>query len=162
VFGFDHDDADAFDATVQFAVDAGVDLPRFSIQTPFPGTPLFRRLEADGRILTRDWELYDGQHVVFQPRLMTPLELAAGHERAWRQVYGWTSIARRLWNARNFQPLAMSANLGYRFYARNLHRFYNCDWQTTALFSERRIFPETPQAPLTAAASPSGNRTVCG
>jgi radical SAM superfamily enzyme YgiQ (UPF0313 family) len=163
VFGFDHDDRDVFDATVQFAIDAGVDLPRFSVQTPFPGTPLFRRLEAEGRILTRDWELYDGQHVVFAPKRMTPLELAAGHERAWKNVYRWPSIARRLWNARNFQPLALSANLGYRFYARNLHRFYNCDWPTTALFPERRAASAAPElAPLTAAASPSGNRTVCG
>jgi radical SAM superfamily enzyme YgiQ (UPF0313 family) len=164
VFGFDHDGPDVFDATVQFAIDAGVDLPRFSVQTPFPGTPLFRRLEAEGRILTRDWELYDGQHVVFQPRRMTPLELAAGHERAWKAVYGWPSIARRLWNARNFQPLALSANLGYRFYARNLSRFYNCDWPTAALFPERPRGAAAPPAlaPASAAASPSGNRTVCG
>ncbi len=54
--------------TARFAVEAGIDLPRFAVVTPFPGTGLYQRLEREGRILTRDWELYDGQHVVFQPR----------------------------------------------------------------------------------------------
>jgi len=127
VFGLDHDSPDVFDSTVEFAVDAGIDLPRFAVLTPFPGTPLYRRLEAEGRILTKDWERYDGQHVVFRPRQMTIGELAEGHERAWRAVYSWQAMGRRLWRARNFGALAISANLGYRFYARNLQRFYTCD-----------------------------------
>jgi radical SAM superfamily enzyme YgiQ (UPF0313 family) len=133
VFGLDHDTPEVFDNTVEFALDAGIDLPRFAVLTPFPGTPLHKRLEIEGRILTKDWELYDGQHVVFQPANMTVQELAMGHERAWKKVYKWSSIARRLWNARNFQPLALTANLGYRFYAHNLHRFYTCDWPIQAM-----------------------------
>ena len=75
VFGLDHDPLEVFDITADFAVDNGIDLPRFAILTPFPGTPLHQRLAAENRILTRDWELYDGQHVVFQPRNMTPQQL---------------------------------------------------------------------------------------
>ena len=59
---------------------------------------------------------------------MTPHELAIGHERAWKSVYRYSAIARRLWRARAFEPLGIAANLGYRFYAHNLHRFYVCDW----------------------------------
>lgn len=128
VFGLDHDTPDVFDATVEFAIDAGIDLPRFAVLTPFPGTPLHTRLEREGRILTKDWELYDAQHVVFQPRNMSVRELAEGHERAWKSCYSLSSIGRRLWAARNFRPLALTVNLGYRFYAHNLHRFYTCDW----------------------------------
>lgn len=128
VFGLDHDTPAVFDDTVAFAIDAGIDLPRFAVLTPFPGTPLHRRLQSEGRILTQDWSLYDGQHVVFQPLRMSVRELAQGHERAWRRVYGVRAIARRLWRARNFQPLALTANFGYRFYAHRLHRFYTCDW----------------------------------
>ena len=128
VFGLDHDTPDVFDATVQFAIDTGIDLPRFALLTPFPGTPLHHRLKEQGRLLTLDWELYDGQHVVFQPLNMSPQELAAGHERAWKAVYRPSAIIRRLWKARAWEPLAIGANLGYRFYAHNLHRFYNCDW----------------------------------
>lgn len=154
VFGLDHDTPDVFDATVDFALDAGVDLPRFAVLTPFPGTPLHTRLESEGRILTKDWELYDGQHVVFQPRGMSVEELAEGHERAWKKVYRWSSIAKRLWVARNFKPLAITANLGYRFYAHNLHRFYTCDWPIQSLPPRKRISPVAPAS--------SDQRAVCG
>jgi radical SAM superfamily enzyme YgiQ (UPF0313 family) len=128
VFGLDHDTRDVFQATAEFAIDTGIDLPRFAVLTPFPGTPLFRRLDEQGRILSRDWERYDGQHVVFQPHQMTPPELAAGHEWAWKQVYRYGAIARRLWKAASWEPLGIAANLGYRFYAHHLDRFYTCDW----------------------------------
>lgn len=126
VFGFDHDTRDSFDETAELAVDARIDLPRFAIVTPFPGTPFFRRLDAEGRILTRDWGLYDAQHVVFQPARMTPDELLRGTEWTWRRVYGLSSIAKRLLGAWLRPWVSLPANLGYRFYARNLHRFYTC------------------------------------
>ncbi len=157
VFGLDHDTSDVFDATVDFALDAGVDLPRFAVLTPFPGTPLHQRLEAEGRILTRDWELYDAQHVVFQPKHMSVRDLADGHERAWKKVYRWPSIARRLWKARNFSPVLFGANVGYRFYAHNLHRFYNCDVPLGSILSNpfaKKIEPNPVEKEV--------GRTVCG
>jgi radical SAM superfamily enzyme YgiQ (UPF0313 family) len=128
VFGMDHDTPDVFEATARFAVEARVDLPRFAIVTPFPGTPLHQRLASEGRILTRNWELYDGQHVVFQPAGMSVAELQDGTERAWRQAYSWPSMARRLWASPAARTTAIAANLGYRHYGRNLRRFYSCDW----------------------------------
>jgi radical SAM superfamily enzyme YgiQ (UPF0313 family) len=149
-FGLDGDGPDVFDRTVRFAVEAGIDLPRFAVVTPFPGTPLHRRLEAEGRILTRDWSLYDAQHVVFRPLRMTAEQLQAGHERAWRRAYALPAIARRLWKARVDPHLTLAANLGYRFYARNLHRFYTCDW-----FLGLRPDPARPAPAAAAAATPA-------
>src|SRR5205823_15053829 len=57
VFGLDHDGPDVFLKTAEFAIQAHIDLPRFAIVTPFPNTALYRRLEAEHRILTRNWEL---------------------------------------------------------------------------------------------------------
>lgn len=151
VFGLDHDTPEVFDSTVEFVIDAGVDLPRFAVLTPFPGTPLHLRMEREGRILSRDWNLYDGQHVVYQPARMTVRELAEGHERAWRNVYRWSAIGRRLWHARNFRPLAVSANVGYRYYAQHLDQFYTCDWPLAA-----------PSFQGLANARSSGHRVVCG
>jgi radical SAM superfamily enzyme YgiQ (UPF0313 family) len=128
VFGHDHDTTDVFGETVQFCVGAGIDLPRFAILTPFPGTPLHQRLDREGRILTKNWELYDGQHVVFRPAGMTPRELQAGHEEAWRGVYSYGSIVRRLARSRTQLPIAVMANLGYRYYAQHLETHYTCDW----------------------------------
>ena len=128
VFGHDHDTTDVFDETVQFVIDAAIDLPRFAILTPFPGTPLHQRLDREGRILTKNWELYDGQHVVFRPAGMTPRELQVGHEKAWRDVYSYGSIMRRLAKSRTQLPIAVMANLGYRYYAQHLETHYTCDW----------------------------------
>lgn len=127
VFGFDHDTTDVFDQTADFALEHAIDLPRFSVQTPFPGTPLFAKLKAEGRLLTEDWTYYDGQHVVYQPAQMTPEELLEGTNRTWQKVYSLRGIASRLGRARNQLAVGIPANLGYRFYAKNLHRYYTCD-----------------------------------
>jgi len=126
VFGIDDDRSDIFERTARFAVDVGIDLPRFAIVTPFPGTRLFHRLESEGRILTRNWELYDGQHVVFQPKHLSIDELEQGTQRAWKLAYSWSGIASRLRQTAAPWPVAIVTNLGYRRYARNLHRFYTC------------------------------------
>lgn len=128
VFGFDHDNRDTFDATVDFVLESRIDLPRYAILTPFPGTPLFRKLQADNRILSDDWGLFDGQHVVFQPAQMTPRELLLNHEKAWKRTYSFPSIWKRLSGSRTQLATAIPTNLGYRFYAHRLHQFYNCDW----------------------------------
>jgi radical SAM superfamily enzyme YgiQ (UPF0313 family) len=126
VFGNDADTKESFEEVQDFVLQSGIDLPRFSIMTPFPGTGLFRRLEQEQRILHRDWSKYDGQHVVFRPRNMTADELQTGHERVWREVYRFRPILNRAkvrWE--NF-GLIVLANLAYRYYANNLERFYNC------------------------------------
>jgi radical SAM superfamily enzyme YgiQ (UPF0313 family) len=128
VFGLDHDTPRVFLETARFAVEAKIDLPRFAVVTPFPGTALYQRLESEGRILTRNWELYDGQHVVFQPARMTVEQLQSGIETAWRYTYSVPSMLKRLAASPSPWPVRLGTNLGYRFYAHNLHRFYNCDW----------------------------------
>ncbi len=128
VFGLDDDRPDVFEKTAQFVIETGIDLPRFAIVTPFPGTPLYKRMKDEGRILTQNWELYDGQHVVFEPRSMSVQELTEGHEAAWRKVYKYSSIFRRIAKSRIQIPLSIVSNLGYRYYAHHLHDFYNCDW----------------------------------
>jgi radical SAM superfamily enzyme YgiQ (UPF0313 family) len=128
VFGLDHDEPDIFLKTAEFAVQAKIDLPRFAIVTPFPSTALYKRLQEEGRILTRNWELYDGQHVVFQPRRMSANELMTGTEAAWKHAYSMKSIARRMAHSPAPWSVKLATNFGYRFYANHLNRFYNCDW----------------------------------
>lgn len=127
-FGVDHDTPESILKTAQFAIDAKIDLPRYAVLTPFPGTGLHRRLEQEGRILHKNWELYDGQHVVFQPNHMTPQQLLEAHEQAWRKTYSYPAIARRIGGSRVQVPLSIGANLGYRFYAYHLQTHYTCDW----------------------------------
>lgn len=128
VFGLDHDEPDIFLKTAELAIQLRIDLPRFAIVTPFPNTGLYKRLQSEGRILTRNWELYDGQHVVFQPLRMSVQELELGTEAAWKYAYSYRSIARRIVHSPAPWPVRIGTNLGYRFYANHLSRFYNCDW----------------------------------
>jgi len=123
VFGVDTDTPDVFERTVDFAIEARVDLPRYAVVTPFPNTALHRRLEAEGRILTRNWELYDVQHVVFQPAHMSPEELQLGHEWAWTRTYRLGAIAHRLRRSPMPAALAWALNLAYRRYAHRLHHY---------------------------------------
>lgn len=133
VFGLDGDTPDMFLQTAEFAVQTKIDLPRFAIVTPFPGTGLYQRLEREGRIFTKNWELYDGQHVVFHPANMSIDELQQGTETAWKHAYSWRNIARRLRATAAPWPVALMTNIGYRHYAYNLHRFYTCDWMMNPL-----------------------------
>jgi radical SAM superfamily enzyme YgiQ (UPF0313 family) len=94
VFGMDDDDGDVFRRTVDWAVEHGITTATFHIQTPYPGTRLFARTEAEGRIVTRDWDLYDTRHVVYRPARLTPAALEAGYHWAYREFYRWSSIAR--------------------------------------------------------------------
>jgi hypothetical protein len=105
-----------------------MDLPRYAIAVPFPGTALYTRLKAQDRITTEDWSLYDGQHFVFEPMNMTAPELLEHTRRAWKKTYSYPSILKRLSGSRTRLPIAIPANLGYRFYANHLDTFYTCDW----------------------------------
>lgn len=94
VFGMDGDDASVFGRTVEWAVGQGVETATFHILTPYPGTRLYTRMAAAGRIRHGDWDLYDTRHVVFEPARMTPAQLEAGYWRAYRDFYRWGSILR--------------------------------------------------------------------
>lgn len=97
VFGFDHDTLEIFKDTVDFLEQVGVQNATFNILTPFPGTPLFQKMEAEGRILTRDWRKYNSRDdVVYQPKQMSMAELLAGFQYANERFYSLQSIAKRL------------------------------------------------------------------
>jgi radical SAM superfamily enzyme YgiQ (UPF0313 family) len=128
VFGLDEHTPEVFAETARFCVETAIDLPRFAVATPFPNTPLFKRLDGEGRLLHRNWDLYDGQHVVFRPKAMSIRELEDGHQWAWKEVYRRRNIARRIGGSRLQIPLSIAANLGYRYYAHHLDTHYNCDW----------------------------------
>lgn len=97
VLGYDHDDPAIFDRTLHFLRDARADALQLTVLTPFPGTPLYRRLEREHRIRDRDWTHYDLGHVTFTPAAMSSAELIAGHNQLLARFYSWPAIARRLW-----------------------------------------------------------------
>lgn len=123
VFGFDTDDKTVFEKTIDLVNKLNLDLPRFTAYTPFPGTPIFKKLKSENRIIEENWSFYDAQHVVFRPALMSPEELQAGLFWAWKQSYKSSSIFKRLLGARCLLPYMIPANIAYRFYANNLANY---------------------------------------
>ena len=114
VFGFDHDTPTIFKDTLDFLEQTGVQNATFNILTPYPGTPLFQRLNAQRRILTRDWRKYNGRtHVVFQPNQMSVDELLAGFRYANQRFYSLRSVAKRLWRSPAQIWWTLPLNLAY-------------------------------------------------
>jgi radical SAM superfamily enzyme YgiQ (UPF0313 family) len=117
VFGFDEDQPDCFDATAEFIIDAGIDLPECYVLTPYPDTALFQRMKAEGRIVDFDWTHYDNTHFtyppVFQPKNMSREELWEGCKRAERTIYTPQSTIRRLLTARVWHMPTLIANVIY-------------------------------------------------
>lgn len=120
IFGFDADDTTIFDETVQLVNELKIDIPRFSILTPYPGTRLYERLQRDNRILTYNWENYDTMHVVFEPNRMSPADLYAGFKRAYRQTFLMPNILNRLRGMRFQSIINLAGNLTYRKFSRKL------------------------------------------
>ena len=94
VFGMDHHGPDVFDRTVDWAVSRGIETATFHILTPYPGTRLYARMAAEGRVTTADWRLYDTRHAIIRHPSMTGEEIEAGYERARRDFYRWGSMLR--------------------------------------------------------------------
>lgn len=95
VLGFDHDRKDVFARTAEWIEENRLECSTFHILTPYPATPLFRQMEAQGRILHRDWTLYDTGHAVFQPKHMAPEELEHGYAWIYQRLFSHASIWRR-------------------------------------------------------------------
>ena len=158
MFGAEHDDAETFARTIGFAIDAQIDTVQFLILTPIPGSALFCNLDAEGRIFTYDWSLYDGHHVVFEPSHMSPLELQLGTMRANRRFYSTPSVLRSL-SSLGFGTAMMRywgkriVRAWYRTNAEFLKRLHS--WQKRGVefprhFSLRRVFKSDPLQALLA------------
>ncbi len=120
VFGFDEDDKDIFAATVEEVQRLKIDIPRYSLYTPYPGTALFQRLQQEKRILTCDWGVYDTMHVVIQPKRMTPVELYEGFRWAYRETFRWKNILHRSLGRGTRLPIVLVGNLVYRKFAHRI------------------------------------------
>ena len=98
VFGYDEDTEASFDETVAFAMEHKFYIAAFNHLTPFPGTPLYRRWEAEGRLRYEKWwldERYRYNQIPFTPRHMAPERLQRGCVEARERFYRWSSIWRR-------------------------------------------------------------------
>jgi radical SAM superfamily enzyme YgiQ (UPF0313 family) len=122
VVGFDHDGPEVFDRLFDWVEAVRLECATYHILTPYPGTPLFRRFEAEGRLLHRDWSLYDTAHCVFRPARMSPDALESGYAALYERTFAWSSI----WRRRPADPAAVAPYLAMS----TLYKKMNLLWPT--------------------------------
>lgn len=124
VFGFDEDTPDVFAATVEFARKSGMLMALFAVLTPYPGTRLYERVKAEGRLFDDRWwlkERGDGEPF-FTPKRMTAEQLFEGWQAAWREFYSGRSILSRMAHAPRTSLFATAAYLPMNLMQRRLTR----------------------------------------
>ena len=111
ILGFDTDTKAIFDDTLEFL--ARTKLPTISLHvlTPYPGTRIYQRFKDQGRIISDDWSHYDHHTVVFQPKNMTPRELAQGHHYVQSEFYSFSSIVRHIPSLLRVSPINLRRTL---------------------------------------------------
>ena len=124
IFGFDFDDPSVFERTVEFAITNKIILAQFAMLTPYAGTRLYKRLQAEGRLLRDEWWLVPNQEILaphFRPQLMEPEQLREGWKWAWREFYSFSSIWKRkdFWPALHPYLAYLPFNLRQRHFARH-------------------------------------------
>ncbi len=126
IFGFDQDTLEIFDLTLEKMNEWELDAVEINILTPFPGTPLYDRLEREGRIISKDWKRYNQIDVVFKPKHMTEKELFEGSRRVAKQYYSMPNVIMRALRTfaivRNL-PAVLPAGTNYTF-----RRYYKRDF----------------------------------
>ena len=108
VIGGDDDNLETVRETLKFALEQKIDTIQMMALTPFPGTKVYEDLESQKRIFSKDWSLYDGQHFVFKPKLVSAKKLQLSVLKAYTEFYS----------------LSRAFSLLFRLHIRNaLHRF---------------------------------------
>ncbi|MCU0608521.1 MAG: radical SAM protein [Chitinispirillaceae bacterium] len=99
MLGSDSDTKEVFRATSEFCRDSKLDFAQYAILTPLPGTRVYEQLSREGRLLHKDWSLYDGLHAVFTPAAMTADELQRGMVDCFNDFYSYSSAVNDALNA---------------------------------------------------------------
>ncbi len=114
IFGLDHDDEGVFERTLRFCEKNRIELPSFFVLTPLPGTPLFKKMESEGRLRHKDWTKYNGATVVFKPKLMTEETLQRGFNWVCKEAYSYRSIMKRVFHPQQRFVTRLLSNMAYR------------------------------------------------
>ncbi len=120
IFGLDEDDNSVFGRTLELVNELKIDIPRYAIYTPYPGTAAFKRLQKENRILHYNWKYYDTQHVVFKPNKMIPQELDEGFKWAYKHTFSLKSTLQRTHGSGQNFPISFVGNVAYRLYIKRL------------------------------------------
>ncbi len=124
IIGADADDRNTVAATALQAVQVGIDTIQITNLTPLPGTKMYDRYLAEGRIFAtnypRDWERFTFVETVYHPKNMTAEELDEAifelRHIAARENWVWKRTLRTLWRTRSLSTAAFihGMNIGWK------------------------------------------------
>ncbi len=173
ILGFDTDTKAIFDDTLEFLARTKLPTMALHVLTPYPGTRIYQRFKDQGRIISYDWSHYDHSTVVFQPKNMTPQELAKGHQYVQSEFYSFSSIVRHIPFLLRVSPinlrralLLLLLNIAGKSIAKYIDTSLdwadnNEKWNSQTIrpdddpFRENTVFP-LPESPLPFQASKDG------
>lgn len=96
IVGLDGDDKSVFQKVIDFTLENNLYGAMISVPTPFPGSRLYRQLDAENRILTKHWGSYTLWNVVVKPKNMTVRELEEGFEYTLKSIYSKDATWKRM------------------------------------------------------------------
>lgn len=126
VLGGEDDNKKTIWETLKFALRQRIDTIQMMILTPFPGTKVYENLESQKRIFTKDWSLYDGQHIVFKPKMLSAKELQLNIIKAYTKFYSLSNSLILLIKL-HFRN-AIFRFMGYSIVKQWLERNHKMDW----------------------------------
>ena len=122
LLGYDGDNPDVFPQILRFCEQTRLEAAIFPILTPYPGTRIRKRLEAEKRITCNDWKNYDMEHANFLPYGMSAKELEEGYDWLNRSFYSFSSMYRRIFRFHRSIQVFGPMNLGFRAAIRRKRR----------------------------------------
>lgn len=122
IVGMDYDTKDSLMNIPQMVEYLHLDLAKYAILTPMPNSELYYKLESENRILTKNWNYYDQNHVVFQPKNMTPDELTNIYLYIWNETYKFSRMRKRIFKGNQSfsnKLILFGANLAFKHFGIN-------------------------------------------
>ncbi len=119
VLGFDDDTEEELLRLPERVDRLGLDMCRFAVLTPYPGTKLYEEYEGQGRIVNKDWRVYNQHNAVFEPKNLSAQRLNEIYRRVWKESYTWKRVFKRVfsspWRKNFYVFILLGANIGFKF-----------------------------------------------
>lgn len=131
IFGFDNEDESIFERFLRFALESRLDAAAINILTPFPGTPLYRRLEEEGRLTERNWNNYMACNLCFEHKNIPRRTFLERYDWVKREFLSYPRISRRILRAAwTSSPREVGFLLGMNLGHRRLLKDYSPEIQS--------------------------------
>lgn len=127
MIGMETDTVESIRKIPDIVEEIGIDIPRYNILTPYPGTPFFKQLQREGRLLTTDWFYYDTETVVFKPKNMSYETLQEEFYKLWLDTFTYRRIFKRIRTSKN-KGLKFILEVFSRQHAKKFRKYKKKEW----------------------------------